>query len=50
MLVELLLQFLVGVVNAELFKGVLLEVFKPVDIKDTNERTLLCGRYSSRIA
>jgi len=36
-LVEFLLQLLVGVVDAELFEAVLGEMFKPVDIENANE-------------
>lgn len=37
MLVEFLLEFFIGVVDVELFKGVFCEVFEVVDIKDINE-------------
>ena len=36
-LVELLLQFLVGIIDAQLLKGVLLEDFESKDIKQTDE-------------
>ena len=36
-LIELLLQFLVGIIDAQLLKGVLLEDFESKDIKEANE-------------
>ena len=36
MLVELLLQALIGQVDAQLLKAVLLEALKPVDVQDAN--------------
>lgn len=40
MLVEVILQLLVGIVDAELFKTVPLEVLKPEDVKDPNGQAL----------
>lgn len=39
-LVEVILELLVGVVDAELFKTVPLEVFKPEDVEDPNGQAL----------
>ncbi len=36
-LIELLLQFFVGIIDAQLFEGVLLEDFESKDIKQTDE-------------
>ena len=38
--VELLLQLLVGVVDAELLKPVCLEHLEAIDVQDTNEQVL----------
>ena len=43
MLVEVILELLVGVVDAELLKTVPLEVFKPKDVEDSDGQAL--GRW-----
>lgn len=40
MLVEVILELLVGIVDAELFKTVPLEVLKPKDVKDPDGQAL----------
>lgn len=40
MLVEVILELLIGIVDAELFKTVPLEVLKPEDVKDPNGQAL----------
>ncbi len=42
-MVELLLQFLVGVVDAKLLEAVLLENLKPIDVQDANGGVALVG-------
>ena len=44
-LVEFLLKLLVGVVDTELLKAVLGEVFKSVNIKNANEALHLCDDF-----
>lgn len=39
-LIDVMLQFLIGVVDAQLLKTVCLEVLKPKHIQDTNGQTL----------
>lgn len=40
MLIEVILELLVGIVDAELFKAVPLEVFESEDVKDPNGQAL----------
>ena len=42
-MVELLLQFLVGIVDAKLLKAVLLKHLKPVDVQDPYGGVALVG-------
>ena len=53
MLVEVILELLVGVVDAELLKTVPLKVFKPKDVEDSDRQALgeivrmvITGEYS----
>lgn len=47
MLVKVILELLVGIVDAELFKTVPLEVLKPEDVKDPNGQAL--GRQRKQV-
>ncbi len=43
MFAHLLLQFLIGEVNAQLFKAVNLEIFKTKNIQNSNKAAMLCS-------
>lgn len=48
MLVEVKLDLLVCDVDAQLFKGVALEVFKSKDVQDSHVHAALCGTSKER--
>lgn len=51
-LIELLLKYFIGIIDAKLFKTIDFEVFEPIDIENTNELIVLGNisrTYSSTI-
>ena len=49
MLVEVLLEFLVGKVDVELFKSIHFKVLKSKNVQDTDERKLVLTSFDSDV-